>query len=57
MTFECEMMCWLMLMIVVWAVICCICEDFENKKLLDDYCSSFEHKRNLSAEDSLEEEA
>jgi len=54
MTFECEMMCWLMLMIVLWAVMCLICEDFENKKLLDDYFSSFEHMRILS--DSLEEE-
>ena len=50
MTFECEMMCWLMLMIVLWAVMCLICEDFENKKLLDNYYDSFEYQRTIAAE-------
>lgn len=55
MTVESEMMCWFMLILVVWAVMCCIWEDLENRNPLDEYHSSFEYQRTLAAE-NLEEE-
>jgi len=55
MTFESEMMAWLLLLVFVWAIICCIWEELENRNLLDDYYDSFEYQRSLFA-DSLEEE-
>lgn len=54
MTFECEMMCWLMLILVVWAVMCCIWEELENKTPLDEYYNSFEYKRTLAEVNSNE---
>lgn len=54
MTFECEMMCWLMLIIFVWAMACCIWEDLENRNPLDNYYDSFEYKRTLAEVNSNE---
>ena len=56
MTFESEMMAWLLLLIFVWALICCIWEDFENRNLINEYHNSFEYQRNFYKE-SMEEEA
>ena len=53
--FESEMMCWVLLLVFVWAVMCCIWEELENKNPLDEYHSSFEYQRTLAAE-NLEEE-
>ena len=54
-SFECEMMAWLLLLIFVWALICCIWEELENRNLINEYHNSFEYQRSLFA-DSLEEE-
>lgn len=53
-SFESEMMCWLLLLVFVWAIICCIWEELENRNLLDDYYDSFEYKRTLAEVNSNE---
>ncbi len=50
MTFESEMMCWLLLLVFVWAIICCIWEELENRNPLDDYYDSFEYQRSRFSE-------
>ena len=49
-TFECEMMVWLLLLVFVWAIICCIWEELENGNPLDDYYDSFEYQRSRFSE-------